>query len=129
MGKIKSMELSGTVSHLVATYEGEDGTEYQIVLCESFDANADFRWREVVNIQKDDEDIEDDPLLQEAVKNALLNQEAEEENRQSFAISVDREDLPLLHQLIEQFQESKFSTVEEAFEAGVFGQIQEQLHA
>ena len=129
MGKIKNIELSGTVSHMVATYEEKDGTEYQIVLCENFDANANFRWREVVNIQKDDQDIEDDPLLQEAVKNALLNQETEVEDRQSFTVCVDHEDLPLLRQLIEQCKKSKISTVEEALEAGIFSQIQEQLHA
>lgn len=126
MGTIRNVEAHSRTEWLSAAYTDSAGVEYEAVFTRTYDYNSRCETREVVNIEKDEDEIASDSPLWKEIQEAV---EAWETEDVEFTIKVGKEWLESLDSLIEQVLVCSPSSPEEALEAAIFSQIKGQRKA
>ncbi len=69
MGKIENVELQSYSEWSTATYIDDDGEEYEIRISKTYDANMGYEHKELVNMEKDGNEIDyDNPIWKKIQK-------------------------------------------------------------
>lgn len=126
MAPIRNVEAHSRTEWLSAIYTDSAGVEYEAVFTRTYDNNSRCETREVVNIEKGEDEIASDSPLWKEIQEAVESWEPEDVE---FTIKVGKEWLNTLNCLIEQVLVCSPSSPEEALEAAVFSQIKGQRKA
>ena len=130
MAGIKNVEVQAFTQWITTTYIDDSGQEYEVVFTKSYTENIGFEKREVVNIEKSGDVVDDgDPIWEEIRKAVEEFEEEAKGGEKEFTVKIDMNWLETLLELIEQILVCSPCSPEEALEAGIFRQIKEQLNS
>jgi hypothetical protein len=130
MGSMKNITSTNETEYITAIYVDHSGEEYDVLFTKTQDHYLNIEERELLKVEKDEEEISEDHPIWNKVKNHIHSVHwigrPTKERSVLFFVEIDQDWLETLNELTELVLKQPASTPQEALEVMIFSQIQNQ---